>query len=48
MMDAAQLDDVMSQFILEIRCVDGTDYPPRTLHSIAAGILRGCREKGVT
>ena len=34
----------MSQFILEIRKKDGSEYPPNTLHDICCGILCHLRE----
>ena len=45
-MDAANIQQKMCRFVLEVRRQDGAPYPARSLHSIVAGIQRHVRECG--
>ena len=38
------LDQWMSKFILEIRRLDGAEYPPNTIYQITCGIMRNIRK----
>ena len=38
------LDQWMSKFILEIRRLDGEEYPPNTIYQITCGIMRNIRK----
>ena len=38
--DRGQLSHWLSRFVVEVRKVDGTDYPPDSIHHIIAGLQR--------
>jgi hypothetical protein len=39
-MDSHTLSEWLTRFVLEVRKVNGSEYPPNTLHHIVCGILR--------
>ena len=41
-----ELTHWLSRFVVEVRKVDGTEYPPNTLHDIVSGLQRHLRFKG--
>ena len=45
-MTHTELTHWLSRFVVEVRKVDGTEYPPNTLHHIVAGLQRHLRFKG--
>ena len=45
-MTHTELTHWLSRFVVEVRKVDGTEYPPNTLHHIVAGLQRHPRFKG--
>ena len=42
-----QLTHWLSRFVVEVRKLDGTEYPPNTLYHICAGIQRSLRDSGL-
>ena len=42
-MDTQSLSHWLTRFVLEVRKVNGSEYPPNTLHHIVCGIMRHLR-----
>ena len=45
-MTDTELTHWMSRFVLEVRKVNGSEYPPNSIHHICAGLLRYLRMSG--
>ena len=45
-MTTSELTHWLSRFVVEVRKVDGTEYPPNSLYHICAGIQRCLRDSG--
>ena len=47
-MNEESLSHWLTRFVLEVRKMDGTEYPPNTLHHIVCGIMRHLRNENYT
>ena len=45
-MTTSELTHWLSRFVVEVRKMDGTEYPPNSLYHICAGIQRSLRDSG--
>jgi hypothetical protein len=45
-MTAEQINAFLSQFVMEVRKADGTEYPGKTIYLIISGLQRHLRESG--